>query len=508
MKIVKFIVAGVLMLLSATATAQTTEQLAVMQADADYWRVARRAEQATGRCDSLAVLMSEARARYAATSEETREGVSARIVVLEQEMYAAKRQRDEAVAAVVEFERRWISTNKNKTVMAPNDNESLRVAAQHCESANFIRNGLFVTSLSAADYKMLCDAQTRESVVANKIADYRKIYDKMVSLRAEYDKATIEQDAVPMLAQIEQLRERSAALEDDIVGGWQTVADNKTYLYNLLLEQEMQSGLLTETEQIYSASQAEADGCVGVYESDGLSSYYYQKLGLLKMEMRMASELGMPLALDSLKRASSALRKEYFCIPQVSLEKRVFIDYEPLKVILPTIYSSRNPIPQTKVYERGTIYRIRIGIFTNRPNLSALRGITPLSYTTKYHDGKNAYFVGGFATEKEAREGVAYLKKLGFRDPIVVMWVDGEYVSDLSKPRDAEMTFNIEISGLTSLSDAVKSVLSRNSECQVSRIGGVFVAGAFVGRSSAESVAAEISRLEPSAQVTVKDIKR
>ena len=292
-----------------------------------------------------------------------------------------------------------------------------------------------------------------------------------------------------------------------IVAGWQSVSDNKTYLYNLLLEQEMQSELLSETERIYSASQAEADGCVGQYESDGLSSYYHQKNGLLKMEMRMATELGMPLALDSLKRVATALRKENYCLPLVSLEKRVFIDYEPLKVILPTIYSSRNPIPQTKIYERGTIYRIRIGIFTNRPNLSALRGITPLSYTTKYHDGKNAYFVGGFSTEKEAREGVAYLKKIGFRDPIVVMWVDGEYISDLTKPRDADISFNLEISGISSLSESVKQALSRNGSYNVSRIGGVFVVGAFIGRSSAESIAAEVSRLEPSAKVAVKELK-
>lgn len=507
MKIVNFIaMAGALLLSVAVATAQQSESVASVQSDAEYWRVARRAEQAADSCDSLAVLMSDLRARYAA-SEDNRESIATRIVVLEGEIYAAKSRRDKAIAEVVAFERQWIIANRNKPLEASVEGESSRADVQHRESADLVRNGLFASSLSTADYRTLCEAQSREKSVADKVADYRKIYEKMVSLRAEYDKATVEANAVPLLAQIEHLREKGAALEDDIVVGWQSVSDNKMYLYNLLLEQEMQSGLLSETEQIYSSAQAEADGCVGLYESDGLSSYYYQKAGLLKMEMRMATELGMPLALDSLKRVSTAMRKDQFCLPQVSLEKRVFIDYEPLKVILPTIYTSRNPIPQTKVYERGTIYRIRIGIFTNRPNLSALRGITPLSYTTKYHDGKNAYFVGGFPTESEAREGVAYLKKLGFRDPVVVMWVDGEYISDLTKSRDADINFNLEISGVSSLSDGVKKALSRNGNYNVSRVGGAFIVGAYVGRSSAESIAAEVSRLEPSAKVTVKELK-
>lgn len=488
-----------------SASAQNTETSAAMQADAEYWRVVKSAEAAADSCDSLATLLGEMRARYAA-SEDNREGIAARIVVLESEMRGAQKRCDEAMAEVVAFERRWILANRGRQPESDDKGDASQSELARRESADFVRNGLFAATLPASDYKTLCEMQARETVVVDKIADYRKIYNKMVALRAEYDAAEKEADAVPLLAQIEQLRKKCATVEDDLIGLWQSVSDNKTYLYNLLLEQEMRGELLTETERIYSASQTAADGCVGAYESDVLSSYYHQKRGMLMLETRMATELGMPLAVDSLKRVTSSLRAEEYCLPQVSLEKRSFIEYEPLKVILPTIYSSRNPIPQTKVYEQGIIYRVRIGIFTNRPNLSALRGITPLSYTTKYHNGKNAYFVGGFRTEAEAREGVVYLKKIGFRDPVVVMWVDGEYISDLSKAREAEVTYSIEISGVASLSDAVKSVLSRNADCRISRVGGDFVVGAFVGRSVAESVADEIRRVAPSAEVKVREL--
>jgi hypothetical protein len=154
------------------------------------------------------------------------------------------------------------------------------------------------------------------------------------------------------------------------------------------------------------------------------------------------------------------------------------------------------------------VYRIRIGIFTNRPNLSALKGITPLSYTDKYHDGKYAYFVGGFRSEEEAMEGVAYLKKLGFKSPQPVMWVDGEYISNIAEWKSKNLGFNIEITGITTLSDAVKAHISlRNENCRFSRVGAAFIVGSFASKSDAELVASEIVAMDSNIKAEVKSVK-
>ena len=159
--------------------------------------------------------------------------------------------------------------------------------------------------------------------------------------------------------------------------------------------------------------------------------------------------MGLTTARDSLAKVKKAMAESSYTLPKVHIVRRAFIEHEPLKVIKPTIYTSKNPIPQTKIYEFGTVYRIRIGIFTNRPNLSALKGITPLSYTDKYHGGKYAYYVGGFRSEEEAAEGVVYLKKLGFKAPQIVMWIDGEYISDIEGWKSKNLGFNIEITGVS-----------------------------------------------------------
>ena len=107
-----------------------------------------------------------------------------------------------------------------------------------------------------------------------------------------------------------------------------------------------------------------------------------------------------------------------------------------------------------------------------------------------------AYFVGGFRTEQEAKEGVAQLKKLGFRDPIIAVWVDGEYYSTLEEMRRSQSQFNIEISGVTTLSDEMKAtILSHKSDCTISRIGTTFVVGTFEGKSVAEAVVADLKKI-------------
>ena len=104
------------------------------------------------------------------------------------------------------------------------------------------------------------------------------------------------------------------------------------------------------------------------------------------------------------------MKNRDYRLSKLSLQRRSFIKYEDIEVETPTIYNSKNPVPQTKIYDYGTIYRIRIGLFSKRPNISALRGVMPLSYSDAYNGGMSAYFVGGFRTEQESKDGVDYLK--------------------------------------------------------------------------------------------------
>jgi hypothetical protein len=223
------------------------------------------------------------------------------------------------------------------------------------------------------------------------------------------------------------------------------------------MEREGRSEMLDFSARAVDCADREIGENSDKYQSDALVGYFARKKALTEYEMQIASVLSLTPSCDSLKSVMSELKNRDYCLSKLSLQRRSFIDYEDIEVKLPSIYSLNNPVPETKVYDYGTVYRIRIGVFTKRPSISVLRGVKPLSYSTKYNEGQYAYFVGGFRTEQEAQEGVKYLKRLGFKEPIIAVWIDGEYYPTLEDMRRSQSLYNIEISGVSTLSNAVKA---------------------------------------------------
>lgn len=475
-----------------------------------YNALGNAVEQAKRSVDSVNVLLKQAREQYATHAEE-RPQISNRISALELEALNLKRKYDKTVYELSCCEQQILladisrSQGQSKQVST----EEVEVTDNSPQRANLVYNKVFERSLSMADLRGLRQAQQQETDVVSRIREYLGVYDKMVAVQLEYERIDTESGADSLLQALDSLRLAAGVIENGVNNLWHNLYDNKLYAYNLILEKGKRLDVLASAEASLSKAQSQSEQIVSEFESDVLAEYFYRKDALLEYEGNVAKALELTKAQDSLLKAKSALQRNNFCLPKVNIVRRSFIEHEPLKVVKPTLYTSKNPIPQTRIYEFGTVYRIRIGIFTNRPNLSALKGITPLSYTDKYHGGKYAYYVGGFRTEEEAREGVKYLTKLGFRSPVVVMWVDGEYISNIEEWKSKNMGYKIEISGVTTLSDAVKAHISlRNDKAIFSRVGKVFIVGPFVSESDAKLVASEIVAMDGNIEASVKSVKQ
>lgn len=484
--------------------------LAFAQPKMDSASLERGVVRAQQSIDSLNVLIAQARDSYAAESD-SRESLAAQIASYEAEAVKLKREYDKALLALNSYEQRAFAQTYKQVVAAQMQQapeETATVAVNYPKRANLVSNGLFESLLSASDLRLLRSAQTDESAVVAKVKEYLRHYDKMVALKLEYERVDTEEAADSVLQVLDSVRNVADAVEDKLSSMWHNIFDNKVYIYNLIMEKGGNMELLSTSEQELSAALAKSEQRVGEFESDALVEYYYRKQALLGYESKVAVSLELDSARDSLQRVKKTLVESAYLMPKVNIVRRSFIEHEPIKVIKPTIYNTKNPIPHTKIYDYGTVYRVRIGIYTNRPNLSALRGVTPLSYTDRYHDGKYAYFVGGFRSEEEAQEGAKYLTKLGFRAPQVVMWVDGEYISNIAEWKSKNLGFNIEITGVATLSDAVKTHISlRNEGCRFSRVGGAFIVGTFASKADAELVVSEIVAMDGNIKAEVKSVK-
>ena len=74
--------------------------------------------------------------------------------------------------------------------------------------------------------------------------------------------------------------------------------------------------------------------------------------------------------------------------------------------------------------------------------------------------------------------------------------MDGEYYPTVDDMRRSQSLYNLEISGVATLTEEMKSkILSHKSDCSISRIGTTFVVGTFDGKSAAETVATELQSL-------------
>ena len=456
--------------------------------------------------DSVAEVLAEHRANYA-KSESMREKLAPTILSLEKDMVRLQAEYEKVLAQISQRDAEMAlknydvaqkerATAKREQPVVEDAKRGTYTPDKARMKRDLVANDYFSERLPQGDYKTLREVQMRESKVKEVVERYFTKYGELLALQRRYMEVPTKEEADAQAELFNAKKSEMASLDDEITSLWSSLYFNKIYAYDLLMEREGNTSMLDFSAEAAARAEREINDNTDLYQSNALVGYYVRKKALTEYEMQIASALSLTTSRDSLKLVSAELKNRDYRLSKLSLQRRSFVNYEDIEVKTPTIYNSKNPVPQTKVYDYGTIYRIRIGLFSKRPNISALRGVMPLSYTDAYNGGMYAYFVGGFRTEQEAKDGADYLKKLGFKEPIIAVWDDGEYYPTLEDMRRSQSQYNIEISGVATLTDDVKAlILSHKSDCTISRIGSTFVVGTFEGKSAAEAVVAELKAL-------------
>jgi hypothetical protein len=228
---------------------------------------------------------------------------------------------------------------------------------------------------------------------------------------------------------------------------------------------------------------------------------------VLNYEIYVAKMLNLPSAIDSLSTAARNVRGIDYKMSPIEVERRSFVNYEPIEFHNRSPYNtSSNPIPECVYYEYGTIYRILLGTYKYEQQPTIFRGAAPL-YVEKREDGRFSYYAGGLQTLDEAESAVEIMKKKGFRDPQIVEWTDGEK-TNLSVEGVVRSTYRIAISGGV-LDDTVREVVMTMAEgCQLSRLSeDRFLVSSFDSRAVAERVAEAIAKCDDALVVEVQEVK-
>ena len=464
--------------------------------------------------DSLARTMENLRVLLR-TNPELRERVSTEILWLESRMFEIRSVKGRLVDRINALEQEWVlaqlegAAASGESVSHPEPLPASAPAFSGPKRRNLVYNGYFRENLPEPDYLALLKSQECESQAEELVRRYFRNYAALSTLAKSYETAAEEAEAVAIYKDFYALTDTNRLLADSLAETWSYVFDNKSYAYGYVLDKCGNDRLLTAQENRLTETMLQLAELRDKTVSDKVADYFLRKRAALDYEMEVAQSLGLDAACDSLAQAAKRLKSVDFTLPRIDLIERFFIDYEELAFSKTPQYTAQHPIPECRIYERGTIYRILLGTYAAKRPVSLFKGAYPLS--CQLDDAKKwNYYAGGFATLAEAEAAQKHLKEKGFVRPEIVVWTNGVARNLSQHPDLSAPAYRVEISNTEMLSDRIRSAISEvTGDAEVSKVGqNLFVVGLFYDRALADTVADAVRKTDDKLRINVTEMAR
>lgn len=493
--------------LSAVAITSTFDPIDELSDNPEYAELKERDRELACQEDSVSMVMAETRAQFRAyadslaneglrPSPEEYNAFSDRILDLEQQIFDIRTMRGDIISRINDLEQEWVLVLMNVPItdeFAMVD--SVEFVVEIPLYRNLIDNHCIKDLLVSEDYAELCDAQTEDAAMDSLVVEYHALYNNMNSVAENYRTTDSEAEAEELFAEFAELKANAAVLAADIEDRWNHVLDTKYYAYGYVLEHNNHFDLLDSSSMEFAEMRRECSREAGYYAADALMHYALGRPTLRSFELDFARTMGLEEAADSIATLQREAPEVDYRLEPLNLERRLFIDYQPVSIGRTNFYKDTNPIPDLKVYERGTIYRILLGKFRNKQPMTLFKGAQPL-YIERTEDGYYAYYAGGFATRHEADEAQLFLKEKGFKAPEICRWQNGIMVniSDVER-ENGGAGVDIPVSGkrymikvvADSLSDDLRTIIDAEATRQsISKEANGFVVGTFDNRDEVE----------------------
>ena len=496
-------------MLGAVASAQQVSvepRIAGLEHNEEYMALLKEDNLLQMREDSIASVIVRAR-QLLREDVANRNAYAEQIMQGENEIFSLRSAKGRVNDRINTIEQEWVLQHMNAQVSMP-EKPVISPSENTTHYRNLVRNAAFSRYLAMPDYNALLRAQRREMQAVDYVNRYMSNYLTLGELAQSYAMVPTEAEATDLQERFTALEQENDQLADSLAVAWNFIYDNKSYAYDYMLEALGKEQQLDRQAERYSAAAREIVTLEGKTASDELVDYFVRKQALVEYETAVAEVLGLKESVDSLRGVKSQLASIEFKLQPVTIEQRYFLEYEPIEFVSTPRYTSSNPIPETVIYDHGTIYRVLLGTFSAKRPVSIFRGTVPLSYVVT-EDGKWRYFAGGFATEEEANEAQKVLKKRGFTKPQVVVWVDGKYRNLAEEPAPSATTngYRIEIHGLGTLSESLREIIGATSGVELSKVGAtLFVVGTFTDKVEADRVAEAMRQTDAALDIRVKEL--
>ena len=463
--------------------------------------------------DSIYSLLSERRAMLHSDKVDDIEALRAEIISLEQQTHDISVEQGGVARRIGDIEQALIMekilSQQQHVVVGEVLDDSVDESATKA-TANLIDNECFKTGLSTADYAELQRAQAEESEMLNLVNEYKRSYARLKEVSEGYATADRASVATPLYEEYEALSVKLDELNTKMHNTWNHILDTKYFAMSFILEKAHRYDILDRASANYQTMQQTCAEKDGQYSSDALMRYAIGRSTLLSYEIEFARDMRLKPAQDSLRGVLDRYSQPYYSNKTIKVEYREFMDYAPVKIGRTNFYDENNPLPELQVFERGTIYRIRLGQFRTKQTMTLFKGVQPMSIE-RNEDNLYCYYAGGYAKESEAREAQQFLKDKGFKNPELCCWKDGKMTVITSsktaetKSAESKTRYMVEI-GITTLDSAMRQLINKEAPGKIiSRGRGNYAVGMFSERGEADALVTALIEAYPTLETNITE---
>lgn len=394
------------------------------------------------------------------------------------------------------------------------------VAAEPAESA---QQSAEVEIVASDELKSLFNTSSRryaliEGEIEQLVDNYSKAYKQILASLEGYEKAT----SLPTLNN--HHKEYLSAVE---LSG--KIADSIAHRSDLMLTSKATSYLgfadslgIDTLRNHYSAlverteltmSQKLAGRCSDM----DLAMYPHRLRNTIELEAMLARYLA-PESADSLAKRAKELDTTFTLFSPYGAPKRSDAKFQAVKINKKAKERAVSSLPTIKIPASGELYSITVGNYASLPpSTKVFRGATPL-LRERREDGRTYIYIGLYPTARSAQDDIALLRKVGFKQPTLVMWRDGirrdDFVDRNTTPAAPKAAmWRIEIAGAANVlpQEAMAAIREKAPRKEISKFTNaegetLYTVGIFTKQSEAQALATAISKAVPALTTSVTQV--
>lgn len=496
-----------------------------LESNTEYMTLIERSTALSNAADSINTLLAEYREMMTdEDGEQSVESLRKEILALEQRAHDISVEQGVVTRRIGAIEQEHIMnqilSQQQHVVVGEIIDDSTPTIDEQSAVVNLVENTCFKTELTKDDYDNLLRAQAEESDMVEYAKEYIATYEKLAKVASDYAAADRAAVADPLYKQYEELSAKLHTLDEKMTSTWNHILDTKYFAMQYILEKLHRYDIIDNAANNYQKMEEKCASEYGIYSSDVLMRYSLGRPTLLRYEHEFARDLRLKPAQDSLRGVLDKYSAPIFKLEPVKVEYREFKDFAKVKIGRTNFYDETNPLPEVRVYDNGTIYRILLGTYRQKQAMTLFKGVQPMS-VARDKDGMYCYYAGGYATEAEARDDIQFLKDKGFKAPELCRWTDGVMTNvDATKKSSSTKTTTtvtkteqpkvqyMVIIRMSSIDEKMRSIIYSTAPGKnISRSGSNIAVGLFNDRGEADMLVTSLSESYPTLEMSIVETK-